>query len=189
VIRSLLLSALLLGTAPIAVLAQLKAVGKYTDPPALPANASNPLPQGCVKWTAQADIPVYDSWDHGQQLAQLVKGDQVTGITGAIITYQPSVIRVDSPQGKLKPGDRIWMYAYYGDGIADTWYKGQFHPKDDISFATWPDGSGCGGARCSATVIRLGIVFHWARIHLPSGKDGWVNMDTAKFDGVCQSAD
>ena len=48
----------------------------------------------------------------------------------------------------------------------------------------WPDGSGCGGAHCAATYVDVGKKVWWAKVKLKSSPSGWVNMNTAEFNGV-----
>jgi hypothetical protein len=78
----------------------------------------------------------------------------------------------------------ILTYAYRGEGFSAVWFKGLYYSDFDISFARWPDGSGCGGAHCAATYVDMGEKVWWAEVKLKSGRSGWVNMDTAVFDGV-----
>lgn len=167
-------------------MAQSPEIPEATNPLRLPAVAANSLFFCGDKWTAQASVAVYDSWDSGQQVAKLTKGDQVTGMTGGIVTYEPGIILInrDFPDGSLKRGDHVLTYAYYGEGVADAWYQGRFHPKDDLSFASWQDGTGCRGD-CFGTYISRGKNARWAQVRLTSGTKGWVDLETAKLDGVC----
>jgi hypothetical protein len=133
------------------------------------------------------ELEVYDTWKQTRQSsARLSKGDKVLGITGVVITFRPGVIRMDRdlPEQNLKRGDTILTYTYRGEGFSSVWFDGRFDHEFDISFAKWPDGQGCGGTHCAATYVDLGEKVWWAKIKLKSGRTGWVNMDTAEFDGV-----
>jgi hypothetical protein len=103
----------------------------------------------------------------------------VTGITGVVITFQPGVIRMDRdlPAEHLLRGDTVLTYAYRGEGFSAVWLKGRYYTGLDISFAKWPDGTGCGGAHCAATYLDLGRKSWWAKVKLKSGQVGWVEMD------------
>ena len=145
--------------------------------------------EGCSyrHWTAQKEIVVYDTWKQNRQpIAQLSKGDSVIGVTGVVITFSPGVIRLDRdlPEQNLKRGDTILTYTYRGEGFSTVWFKGLYYSEFDISFAKWPDGSGCGGAHCAATYVDMGEKVWWAEVKLKSGRNGWVNMNAAVFDGT-----
>jgi hypothetical protein len=60
------------------------------------------------QWTAHRSVTVYDTWKPERRpIAQLALGDQVTGITGAVVTFQPGLIRMDRdlPGQDLRRGD------------------------------------------------------------------------------------
>ncbi len=103
-----------------------------------------------------------------------------------MVTFRPGVIHVDRdiPESGLKRGDTVLTYTYLGEGFSQAWVNGQFYDDFNISFAKWPDGSGCGGARCGATYVDLGKKAWWAEVKLKSGAMRWVNMEGASFDGV-----
>jgi hypothetical protein len=139
---------------------------------------------GYRQWTAHRSVTVYDTWKAERRpIAQLAVGVQVTGITGAVVTFQPGLIRMDRdlPGQYLRRGDTIFTYAYRGEGFSAVWFKGKYHPLFDISFAKWPDGTGCGGAHCAATYMELGRKSWWAEVKLISGRTGWVEMDLAQM--------
>jgi hypothetical protein len=114
------------------------------------------------------------------------RGEKVTGVTGVVITFQPGTIRMDRdlPDEGLKRGDTVLTYTYLGEGFSKAWFKGRFYSEFDISFAKWPDGTGCGNEHCAATYTDLGKKSWWAQVKLPSGRMGWVAMDTIEFEGV-----
>jgi hypothetical protein len=145
--------------------------------------------EGCAyrEWTALKPVVVYDTWEQKRRtVARLSPGDVVTGVTGVVITFKPGVIRMDRDLAaeKLKQGDTILTYTYRGEGFSAVWFGGRYYTEFDISFAKWPDGSGCGGAHCAATYLDLGNKVWWAQVKLKSGFTGWVNMNYAEFDGV-----
>jgi hypothetical protein len=90
----------------------------------------------------------------------------------------------DLPNQGLKRGDKVLTYTNRGEGFSAVWFKGKFYSEFDISFAKWPDGTGCGGDHCAATCIDEGDKAWWARVTLKSGQAGWINMREAEFDGV-----
>lgn len=166
------------------------AISHASGPPALPFLDWNACPfEGCTyrRWTAEERVNVYDSWKEGRsRIALLSKGDAVIGIAGLVITVRPGLIRMDRdlPEQNLKVGDEILTYTYRGEGFTAVWFGGRYYANFDISFAKWPDGSGCGGAHCAATYVDLGEKVWWAEVRLKSARAGWVNVNAAKFDGI-----
>lgn len=134
------------------------------------------------EWTVHKAITVYDTWKPEQrEIAKLSTGDKVTGVTGVVITYRPGTVRMDRdfPEQNLKRGDILLTYAYRGEGFSAVWFRGRFYDEFDISFAKWPDGTGCGGAHCAATYADLGEKHWWAEVRMKSGAIGWVEMPTS----------
>jgi hypothetical protein len=149
--------------------------------------------EGCAyrQWTALSSVIVHDTWmPTRHSVAKLVKGDKVLATSGVVITFRPGLIRVeqDLPDQQLQQGDTVLTYAYRGEGFSAVWYKGKYDPSFDISFAKWPDGTGCAGDHCAGTYVDLGEKEWWAEVKLASGLQGWVNipldMTNAKFDGM-----
>ncbi len=131
-------------------------------------------------WTVHQPVTVYDTWKQARQaIAQLAVGEKVTGITGVVVTYKPGLIRMDRdlPEVDLRRGDTVLTYLCCSEGFSAVWYKGKYYSSFDISFAKWPDGTGCGGAHCAATYLDLGKKSWWTRVKLSSGRLGWVEMD------------
>jgi hypothetical protein len=163
---------------------------KVAPRPELPYFDWNACPfEGCTyrQWTARAAVPLYDTWKNKRrQITQLAVGDKVVAVTGVVITFRPGLIRMDRdlPETGLKRGDTILTYTYRGEGFSAVWFKGQYHSAFEISFTTWPDGTGCGGTRCAATYVDLGEKAWWAKVKLKSGRTGWVDMNHAQFDNV-----
>ncbi len=155
--------------------------------PALPYVDSGACPfEKCLygRWSARETITVYDTWKpERREIAKLSVGEKVTGITGVLITDTPGIVRMDRDLGDLKRGDRILTYANRGEGYSAVWFKGQFHHDFDLTFAKLPDGTGCGGEHCAATVLDAGKKRWWAQVKLQSGATGWVDMDHGLLGG------
>lgn len=162
--------------------------------PTLPFFDWNACPfEGCTygEWTAVEAAEVFDTWKPNRKLiARLTTKAVVTGVSGVVITYKPGVIRLnaDLPQDDLQRGDTILTYTYRGEGFSAAWFKRRFYREYDITFAKWPDGSGCLGTDCAGTYVDLGEKVWWAKVKMSSGIVGWVNMNEAKFEGVDQFA-
>ena len=146
--------------------------------------------EGCRygEWTARKAVRVFDDYGSGRYPGKrppvIAPGEKVTAITGVVITYETGLVRIrrDMVERGLKRGDQILMYAYRGGGTAAVWFKDKYYPEFDISFAEWPDGSGCGRAPCAAAFENFGTRVWWAQVRLASGKIGWICMRDAEFE-------
>lgn len=162
--------------------------------PSLPFFDWNACPfEGCTygEWTAVVAVEVFDTWKASRKrVATLPAKAVVTGVWGVVITYKPGVIQLteDLPQDDLRRGDTILTYTYRGEGFPAAWFKGRFYREYDVTFAKWPDGSGCLGEDCAADYVDLGKKVWWSKVKMSSGVEGWVNMNEAKFEGVDQFA-
>ncbi len=177
-----------LGTAPPAALESQPYI--LQPAPTLPFFDWGACPfEGCTygKWTAKKVVDVFDTWKPSRKrIATLPTKTVVTGLSGLVITYKPGVIRLNSdlPQDGLQHGDTILTYTYRGEGLSAVWFKGRFYSEYDISFAKWPDGSGCLGTDCAGTYVDLGEKVWWAKVKMRPGRLGWVNMNEAEFGGI-----
>jgi hypothetical protein len=135
-------------------------------------------------WTAYRAVTVYDTWKPERRpIAQIAEGEKVTGLSGAVVTFQPGVIHMDRdlPEQHLQRGDTLLTYAYRGEGFSAVWFQGKYHPDFDATWAKLPDGTGCSEAYCAATYVDLGRKSWWAEVKLASGRTGWVEMDLSQF--------
>jgi hypothetical protein len=187
----MLLSVLFLARFAVCQTAQLPPPESTAMPaPALPHLDWNACPfEGCAyrRWAANTAVTLYDTWKQERQtIATLSKGEKVDGVTGVVITFTPGTVHLDRdvPEQGLKRGDIVLTYAYRGEGFSAVWFNGRFYPEFDISFAKWPDGTGCGNEHCAATYVDLGRKEWWAQVKLRTGQLAWVNMDKLPFDGV-----
>lgn len=134
-----------------------------------------------VEWTLHQPASVYNTWKEDRQpIAQLAVGEKAIGIMGVVITRKPGLIRMDRdlPDRDLRREDTILTYGVPSEGFSAVWFKGKYHSEYDISFAKLPDGTGCGGVHCAATVVDLGAKSWWARVRLNSGRTGWLEVAT-----------
>lgn len=157
--------------------------------PELPFFDWNACPfEGCSygKWTAAAQVTVFNTWKADRKrIAILSPEDVATGISGVVITYKPGVILLteDLPEDDLRKGDRILTYTYRGEGVSAAWFKGRFYHDYDTTFAKGLDGTGC-MRNCKGAYVDPGKSVWWAKLKIKSGVVGWVNMNEAKFNGV-----
>jgi hypothetical protein len=140
---------------------------------------------GYREWTARKSAIVYDTWEaKRRRIGEIAPGQKVNARTGLVVTVRPGRIRMDRdlPEKKLTRGDTILTYAYRGEGFSAVWVQGRYESEYDISFAKWPDGTGCGGPRCAATYVDLGEKIWWAQVEFSSGKTGWIDMTNSDFE-------
>jgi hypothetical protein len=155
--------------------------------PALPKIDENACPfEGCQfgAWTAREKVQLYSTWkDDRQPLGEVQKGEEVTAVTGIHITLQPFEIQVTAPMPDydLKPGDTVFGYMNYGEGVFSAWFNGYWVENFDGSTVVGPADSGC-RRNCTAKWIRDGRVEWWVKIKTKNGTVGWTK-ETAKFDG------
>jgi hypothetical protein len=81
----------------------------------------------------------------------------------------------------LKPGDIVFGYMYYGEGVFSAWFNGYWAEQFDGSGITYPNGSGC-NRNCTAKLLKPGRTEWWVEIKTKSGTTGWT-QETEKFDG------
>jgi hypothetical protein len=155
-------------------------------PPELPFEDWGACPyEGCAyaPWVVHEPVTVYDTWKQGRQaIAQLAEGEKVTGLRGVVVTITPGIVRMDRdlPERDLRRGDTLLTYAFRGEGYSAVWFKGRYDSSFDISFAKWPDGTGCGGDHCAATYVDLGKKVWWVEVKFGAGRTGWVEMDLGR---------
>jgi hypothetical protein len=154
--------------------------------PALPKIDEKACPfEGCQfgAWTATDSVQLYSTWKADRKpVATIAKGEGVTAITGVNITFEPSEIEVTAPMPNygLKPGDKIFGYMNYGEGVFSAWFNGYWVEEFDGSGFSSPDG-GC-NRNCTGKWVKDGRVEWWVEMKTKDGATGWTN-DTTKFDG------
>jgi hypothetical protein len=154
--------------------------------PSLPVIDYDACPfEGCTfgKWIVERDVPIFSTWKMPRTtVAQLRKGEVVTGLTGVHITYEPDRVKVLAviPELGLRPGDMILRYMYRGEGYADIWTNGRWHKDYDCSFIAEKTEGGC-LRDCAAQVVSNGHKDWWVRVKTAQGVTGWTKADD-QFD-------
>jgi hypothetical protein len=171
-------------------------LGAQLNPGLLPQKAARPtLPkidrnacpfEGCQfgTWTARHGLVIYQTQGaRARAISTVQRGEEVTALTGVVITFQPSEILVTAPipDYGLKPGDIILGYMYLGEGVFNAWFNGYWVEQFDGSAVKWLDGSGC-SRNCNAKYIKPGRFEWWVKIKTKKGMVGWTK-ETGAFDG------
>jgi hypothetical protein len=157
-----------------------------TPNPAVPKIDENACPfEGCRfgAWKATDDVQLYTTWKTDRKpLARVSKGDAVTAVTGVHIAFESTQIEVTAPMPDygLHPGDTIFAYMNYGEGVFSAWFNGYWVEQFDGSDVAAPGDSNC--RNCTAKVIKEGRMEWWVEIKTKDGQTGWI-QETDKFDG------
>jgi hypothetical protein len=155
--------------------------------PELPKVDLNACPfEGCQfgAWTARERVQLFSTWKSDRKPVTTINaGEKVTAVTGVHITLEPSEIQVTAPdvQYNLKPGDIIFGYMYYGEGVFSAWFNGYWVENFDGSGIEDPNGDGC-ARNCTAKLLKPARTEWWVEIKTKDGTIGWTK-DTEKFDG------
>lgn len=135
------------------------------------------------RWAATKNTPAFVSPLARHAALVIPAGTAVTAVTGYVRTVgQPFV--VSRPHGAYKPGDRLMVYTYYGEGAFSVWYRGKRF-TEDLGFSPY---GGTGGKRCTdqpycwGTLLRELEPDWWVQVGLENGKTYWIN-DPDGFDG------
>jgi len=128
---------------------------------------------------------ISDSWKPTRrEIGTVPAGTVVQVLEDLIVVDAPDIVWVTNSIDRLnlKTGEKILRYARLGEGWADLWAEGCWYQAANADFIVEPDGGGCGGARCSAKVTKMGSQTWWFRIRRPDGKSGWTqgqNLDVS----------
>jgi hypothetical protein len=114
----------------------------------------------------------------------LRRGETVRALTGMVITAKLGVAYVRNPSSVngtvywYKPGERLAVINYVGEGQWKFWLRGQF---DDAGMETQKlCRSPSGVPECQIEIIAEPQTVWWAKIRKSDGREGWTR-DTAHF--------
>ena len=135
------------------------------------------------RWTATEDTPAFVSPDAKHPTLVILAGATVTALTGYVRTVgQPFIVA--RPHGAYKPGDKLIVYTYYGEGAFSVWHNGKRF-TEDLGFSPY---GGTGGKRCTDQQYCWGTLSQelqsdwWIHVRLANGKTVWVH-DAGGFEG------
>jgi hypothetical protein len=157
------------------------------DPP--PQIVPDACPFECCqfgKWTALAEVKLFDKPGSAATVATILKGEKVNAITGEqhIVPLRIEVLR---DHGRFKKGDVIHLFGHVAEcGLAYSLNGGRVKDDDDCLSDFLPeDLTACKGDSCWG---RLSGSLHdadvwWVKIRTKAGKQGWTR-ETEKFTGM-----
>jgi hypothetical protein len=150
--------------------------------------------EGCVyrEWIAQRAAIVRTARRKDAPVTfRLSPGDKVVALTGVVVISEPGIVEFPreatltnmvrkGPQRiRVKPGDRLYLLTYHGEGDFTAWFKGQLLDHLDASDIinevcnVKPD-------RCIGRVVKKPVFDWWVQVQRNDGKKGWT-VDTAAF--------
>lgn len=134
-------------------------------------------------WTTRAPVRAYaaDNAD-AAVIATIPEGTVVQAVTGHVRTRGEPFV-VTRAEGDYRPGERIVVYNYLGEGVFRTWRDGRWE-EADLGFSVY---GGTGGTRCEAShcfghLERELVSKWWVQVRLPDGRHAWVDGH-AGFEG------
>lgn len=139
-------------------------------------------------WTSIRNVAAYRSPASRRPAFAIPKGTALTAVTGYVRSVgTPFVVHRARPP--YRPGDRLIVYAYLGEGAFSIWHDGERY-AEDLGFSPY---GGTGGTRCTDAKHCWGTLTGelrsdwWVQVRLASGKTAWVRGSEG-FEGqdACQ---
>jgi hypothetical protein len=159
-----------------------------TTEPQLPITEEEGCPargRAIPNWKISHAAPIYSSWESNRRETGMLKpGDTVTVIGSTKVILAPDRVSVTQaiPDLGVQPGDLILRYQRLGEGTANIWAGGRWHPNYDASFTTEKNGLGCQHG-CRAVVVMEGVSEYWKQVKTLNGEKGWV-LDSKMTHGT-----
>jgi hypothetical protein len=139
------------------------------------------------KWRTEKTTLAYVRPDkRSKRVGKFMAGTDVVAITGEVRTI-PSRFIVRKEHEKYKPGDILWVYTYFGEGIFKVWFKGKMY-EEDLVFSPY---GGSMGKRCEVDKLCWGEMDKelqmtwWVKIKSAKGWIGWTDQ-AENFSGADQ---
>jgi hypothetical protein len=151
--------------------------------------------EGCTyrEWVARRATIVRTARRRDAPVAfNLNPGDRATALTGVVVIHEPGIAefskeatlvnmtRSRTPQEiHVKPGDRLYLLTYHGEGETVAWFNGRIFDHLDASTVingvceVKPD-------RCAGRVVKKPVCDWWVQLQRKDGAKGWT-ADTDAF--------
>jgi len=124
-------------------------------------------------WTATGTRPLFESPGAQAVAAQLVRGERVAALRGEV-HVRPVKGVVSGRIDHLKQGETVYLMDYAGEGLSNTWARGQV-------FADPRGNGGCTPTPVCKTAIRYPVdkapYEWWVRVQKRDGQSGWMRPD------------
>jgi len=139
------------------------------------------------RWKTEKTTTAYARPDtSSKRVGRFLAGTRVVALTGEVRTVAGRFV-VKKTHEKYKPGDIIWVYTYYCEGLFKIWFKGKMS-DEDLGFSPY---GGSGGKRCEEAGQCWGELDKelrmtwWIKIKSADGWVGWTNQGE-NFSGADQ---
>jgi hypothetical protein len=142
-------------------------LGQNSRPP-IPFVDKGACPFECCTyrdWTVDKPTAVRSTMSDRSRIAfRLRKGEKVRGVTGIVVTSQPGEMRVlkRTKIGRFiaKPGDRLYLLTYIGEGFHRVWFKGKISEEETYDETKFRQ-------------IRAPRSVWWVKVRNARGQIGW----------------
>ena len=161
--------------------------------PAEPYVVKGACPFECCRygpWVTRVSIPVYSrERGKGRPLFRLSAGDTVNAITGNVhvVRVGRAAVYRSLPENWTEydslpspaPGDTVYVLDYGGEGYWQYWYRGRTGTGPEF----WEPQSRHDTLAPPAKLIRKPVSEWWVRVTTATGREGWLRVPDAGFDG------
>jgi hypothetical protein len=166
------------------------AVGPTPSGPPMPYLDRGACPFECCTyqdWTAtQVTAVLKERRSTSAVLFALKAGDKAHAVTGVVVTTVPGIIKIHEAitvgekghEIRLRPGDRVYMLHYQGEGFGLFWFNGS-----PFSDQFWSDDLGMVPGTSAFEVIQLPRTIWWIKIRNSLGQTGWT-QHPEHYDGA-----
>ncbi len=134
-------------------------------------------------WSATQATPAFVSPGAKNAAIVIPAGTSIAALSGYVLTIgQPFI--VTRAHDTYKPGDKLMVYTYYGEGNFSVWHKGRMF-TEQLGFSPY---GGTGGKRCTDKGYCWGTLSHelksdwWVNVRLANMKTYWI-LNASGFEG------
>lgn len=163
----------------IVVLTTVAAYSQKRPPKVLVDKGACPF-ECCVyrEWKTEKTTVAFARPDkRSKKVGKFRAGSQVVALTGLVRTVGGRFV-VKKSYEKYKPGDVLWLYTYFGEGVFKVWFKGKMF-SENLGFSPY---GGSMRKRCEVENLCWGELDEelemtwWIKIRSADGWTGWTNQ-------------
>lgn len=141
------------------------------------------------EWVTTEESRVYESaLDKRRVLERLPPGTRFHGLDGFIQLERPGSAQAAKPvrlqsaetgvkAGIIPQGAQVVVLDGLGEGFWRIWYKGQVHQLQIADPASAKERWFQEDPEAGLVLIQAPLGAWWARVRLPDGREGWLDMD------------
>lgn len=139
------------------------------------------------QWKTEKTTVAYARPDERSKIiGKFLKGAKVKALTGEVRTVASRFV-VKKAHEKYRPGDILWVYTYFGEGVFKIWHQEKMY-QENLEFSPY---GGSMGKRCEVEAQCWGELDKelqmtwWVKIKSAKGWTGWTNH-AENFSGADQ---